>query len=234
MVHALNRAVDGGEPKTARQGHWTQTGVELQVNSYLMSPGPSALLSIIAYWTVSNRDTPHLEDHACIPDAGVNLKCGKSQLLCLPQAMQSALNKQTKTCGSVIKGTAGMNLGSVTAWQQIQGRLEDHMKGVLDKVHSPPIALRCPIVAPLAARVKINVHTIYMPIDSYKQVFLGKLVSEIGTLNFYHCGSYDDILICWNEMLNCWKGNYEKLFWKEIMRNYLILFCPGSYAFSLP
>lgn len=69
------------------------------------------------------------------------------------------------------------------------------MKGVLDEVHSSPIALRCPILAPLAARVKINVHTIYMPIDSYKQAFLGDLVSEIGILNFYHCGHRNDILI---------------------------------------
>lgn len=101
--------------------------------------------------------------------------------------MKSALNKQTKTCGGVIKGTAGMNLGSATAWQQVQGRLKDHMKGVLDKVHSPHVALRWPILAPLTARVKINVHTIYIPIDSYEQVFLGEFVSEIGILNFYHC-----------------------------------------------
>lgn len=140
------------------------------------------------------------------------------------------INKQ-KTCGGVIKGTAGMNLGSATAWQQTQGRLEDHMKGVLDKVYSPPTALRCPILAPLAARVKINVRTIYMPIESYKQVFLGELVSEIGSLNFYHCGCSDDVLICWNETLNCWKGNYEKVFGKDIMRNYLIVLSPG---FSMP
>ena len=89
-----------------------------------------------------------------------------------------------------------MNLGSATAWQQIQGRLEDHMKGVLDKVHSPPVALRCPVLAPLAARVKMNMHAIYVPIDSYRQVFLGEFVSEIGILNFYHCGYYNNILIC--------------------------------------
>lgn len=137
-----------------------------------------------------------MEDYTCITDAGVSLKHGKSQLFCLPQAMQLALNKQTETCGGVIKGTAGTDLGSATAWQQIQGRLEDHKNGVLNKVPSPPIALRCPTLAPLAARVKINVHTIYMPRDSYEQVFLEELPSETGILNFYRCGHYDDILIC--------------------------------------
>lgn len=92
-----------GELRAARQGHWTQTGVELQVNTYMRWPRPNPLLSINAYWTVTNRDTPHLEDITCIPDAGVSLKCGKSQLFCLPQAMQSALNEQTKYVGVWLK-----------------------------------------------------------------------------------------------------------------------------------
>lgn len=195
MVCALNKGDRGAQD--CQTGSLDKGG-ELQVNTYMRWPRPSPLLSINAHWTDTNWDTPPLEDISCIPDAGVSLKCGKSQLLCLLQAMKSALNKQTKTCGGVIKGTAGMNLGSATAWQQVQGRLKDHMKGVLDKVHSPRVALRWPILAPLTARVKINVHTIYIPIDRYEQVFLGEFVSEIGILNFYHCGHYNDILICWN------------------------------------
>jgi len=70
------------------------------------------------------------------------------------------------------------------------------MKTVLDKVHPPHVALRCPIQAPLVAGIKIYVHTIYITIDSYKQVFLGELLSEIGILNFCHCGHYNDILTC--------------------------------------
>lgn len=152
-----------GESRTARCGQRTQAGVELQV--YEASP----LISINTYWTVTGWNTPHLKDHTYIPDAGVSLKHGKSQLVCLPQAMQLALYKQTNTSGGVIKGTAGMNLGSATAWQQIQGRLEDHTKWVLNKVHSPPVGLRCPIRSPFFVRVKItNTHTTHMCIDSYK------------------------------------------------------------------
>lgn len=60
MVSLLNRGVS--RDSRLPDSHWTQTSVEFQINTYMRWPRPSPFPSIIAYWTVSTQDTPHLEE----------------------------------------------------------------------------------------------------------------------------------------------------------------------------